>query len=162
MNLTDFNKYARLPIVNSCVSYYPPSRQPVLFYGWYIVAVGFLSQMVLAFHLSSTLSVFLKPLTEELCVSRGLFSLMRSGELIIAATIAPFVGSLVCQKAGAGDCHCQPGSGFLQSPYTTPRSDAVGLVRVAPNLARFWCCVIGFGGGTGDSFPSEHKSAYLG
>jgi MFS family permease len=95
MNLTDFNKYARLPIVNSCVSYYPPSRQPVLFYGWYIVAVGFLSQMVLAFHLSSTLSVFLKPLTEELCVSRGLFSLMRSGELIIAATIAPFVGSLV-------------------------------------------------------------------
>lgn len=81
--------------MNSCGSNYPRRRQPVLFYGWYIVAVGFLSHMVFAFHLSSTLSVFLKPLTEELGVSRGVFSLMRSGEIVVTATIAPFVGSLV-------------------------------------------------------------------
>jgi MFS family permease len=66
-----------------------------LFYGWYIVAVGFFSQMVFAFHLSSTLSVFLKPLTEDLGVSRGFFSLLRSGEIIIGAMMSPFIGSWV-------------------------------------------------------------------
>jgi MFS family permease len=64
-----------------------------LFYGWYIVAVGFFSQIVFAFHLSSTLSVFLKPLTEDLGVSRGFFSLLRSGEIIIGALMAPFIGA---------------------------------------------------------------------
>jgi len=64
-----------------------------LFYGWYIVAVGFFAQIVFAFHLSSTLSVFLKPLTEDLAVSRGLFSLLRSGEIIIGAVMAPFIGA---------------------------------------------------------------------
>lgn len=70
---------------------YPPK----LFYGWYIVGVGFFSQIVFAFHLSSTLSVFLKPLTEDLGVSRGLFSLLRSGEIIIGAMMSPFIGSWV-------------------------------------------------------------------
>jgi hypothetical protein len=71
-----------------------PARDdgPGLFYGWYIVAVGFFSQLVYAFHLSSTLSVFLKPLTEDLGVSRGLFSLLRSGEIIIGALLSPFIG----------------------------------------------------------------------
>lgn len=64
-----------------------------MFYGWYIVAVGFFAQIVFAFHLSSTLSVFLKPLTEDLAVSRGLFSLLRSGEIIIGAVMAPFIGA---------------------------------------------------------------------
>jgi sugar phosphate permease len=70
------------------------------FYGWYIVAVGFLSHLVCAFHMSSTLSVFLKPLTEDLGVSRGLFSMMRSGEIVIGAVLAPFVGPLVDRYGG--------------------------------------------------------------
>jgi MFS family permease len=70
------------------------------FYGWYIVAVGFLSHLVCAFHMSSTLSVFLKPLTEDLAVSRGLFSMMRSGEIVIGAISAPFVGPLVDRYGG--------------------------------------------------------------
>jgi MFS family permease len=70
------------------------------FYGWYIVAVGFLSHVVCAFNLSSTLSVFLKPLTEDLGVSRGLFSLLRSGEILISALLAPFVGVLVDRYGG--------------------------------------------------------------
>lgn len=41
--------------------------------------------------MSSTLSVFLKPLTEDLGVSRGLFSLLRSGEILIGAAMAPLV-----------------------------------------------------------------------
>jgi MFS family permease len=69
-------------------------RRP-LFYGWYIVGVGFLSNVACSFHLSSTLSIFLKPLTEDLEVSRGLFSLLRSGEILIGAAMAPVVGPLV-------------------------------------------------------------------
>jgi MFS family permease len=75
-------------------------RHPRLFYGWTIVAVGFLSHVACAFHMSSTLSVFLKPLTEDLAVSRGLFSLLRSGEILIGAAMAPFVGPLVDRYGG--------------------------------------------------------------
>lgn len=79
-------------------SYYR-ARQ-AFFYGWYIVGVGFLSNLVCAFSLSSTLSVFLKPLTEELGVSRGLFSLMRSGEILLSGAFAPWVGSMVDRYSG--------------------------------------------------------------
>lgn len=77
-----------------------PSPKPKFFYGWYIVAVGFLAQVNCAFHMSSTLSVFLKPLTEDLGVSRGLFSLLRSGEILIAGALAPLVGPLVDRYGG--------------------------------------------------------------
>jgi len=50
--------------------------------------------------MSSTLSVFLKPLTEDLGVSRGLFSLLRSGEILIAGALAPLVGPLVDRYGG--------------------------------------------------------------
>jgi nitrate/nitrite transporter NarK len=76
------------------------SRRPRFFYGWTIVGVGFLSHVACAFHMSSTLSVFLKPLTEDLSVSRGLFSLLRSGEILIGAVLAPFVGPLVDRFGG--------------------------------------------------------------
>jgi MFS family permease len=78
----------------------PLTRKPRIFYGWYIVAVGFLSHLVCAFHMSSTLSVFLKPLTEDLDVSRGVFSLLRSGEILIGASVAPFVGPWVDRYGG--------------------------------------------------------------
>ena len=50
--------------------------------------------------MSSTLSIFLKPLTEDLAVSRGLFSLLRSGEILIGAAMAPLVGPLVDRYGG--------------------------------------------------------------
>ena len=75
-------------------------QKPKFFYGWTIVAVGFLSHVACAFHMSSTLSVFLKPLTEDLAVSRGLFSLLRSGEILIGAAMAPLVGPLVDRYGG--------------------------------------------------------------
>jgi MFS family permease len=71
-----------------------------LFYGWYIVAVGFLSNVASSFALASTLSIFLKPLTAELGISRGVFSLLRSGEGIIGACLAPLVGTLVDRYGG--------------------------------------------------------------
>ena len=77
-----------------------PASRPKFFYGWYIVGVGFLSHLACAFHMSSTLSVFLKPLTEDLAVSRGLFSVLRSGEILIGAALAPLVGPLVDRFGG--------------------------------------------------------------
>jgi MFS family permease len=75
-------------------------RRQRVFYGWYIVAVGFVANVGSAFALASTLSIFLKPLTADLGISRGVFSLLRSGEGIIGAVIAPFVGTLADRHGG--------------------------------------------------------------
>jgi MFS family permease len=77
-----------------------PSKRQVFFYGWYIVGVGFLANVASSFALASTMSIFLKPLTSDLGVSRGVFSLLRSGEGIIAACIAPLIGTLVDRYGG--------------------------------------------------------------
>ena len=50
--------------------------------------------------MSSTLSVFLKALTEDSAVSCGLFSLLRSGEILIAAAMTPLMGPLVDRYGG--------------------------------------------------------------
>jgi MFS transporter, OFA family, oxalate/formate antiporter len=71
-----------------------------IFYGWYIVGVGFLANVASSFALASTLSIFLKPLTAELGISRGVFSLLRSGEGIIGACLAPWVGTWVDRHGG--------------------------------------------------------------
>jgi len=86
------------------------------FYGWTIVAVGFLAHIASAFSISSTLSVFLKPLSSDLGVSRGVFSLIRTGEILIGALAAPVVGPLLDRYGGrwlmaAGGVVC--GTGFL-------------------------------------------------
>ena len=71
-----------------------------IFYGWVIVAVGFLAHIASAFSISSTLSVFLKPLSQDLGISRGVFSLIRSGEILVGAVAAPLVGSLLDRHGG--------------------------------------------------------------
>ena len=78
----------------------PSAAKPRFFYGWYIVAVGFLANVASSFALASTMSIFLKPLTADLGISRGVFSLLRSGEGIISACIAPLVGTLVDRYGG--------------------------------------------------------------
>ena len=77
-----------------------PSARRGIFYGWYIVGVGFLANVASSFALASTMGIFLKPLTVDLGVSRGIFSLLRSGEGIIGACIAPLVGTLVDRYGG--------------------------------------------------------------
>lgn len=71
------------------------ATKPRFFYGWTIVAVGFLAHIASAFSISSTLSVFLKPLSEDLEISRGVFSLVRSGEIFIIAAAAVLIGPLI-------------------------------------------------------------------
>jgi MFS family permease len=66
-----------------------------IYYGWYIVGAGFFANVASSFALASTLSIFLKSLTADLDVSRGVFSLLRSGEALIGAGAAPFVGRMV-------------------------------------------------------------------
>jgi MFS family permease len=70
------------------------------FYGWYIVGVGILTQIAGVFSLSSTLSVFLRPVTEDLGISRGAFSLVRTGEILVGAAIAPVIGPLIDRHGG--------------------------------------------------------------
>ena len=77
-----------------------PASKQKFFYGWYIVGVGFLANVASAFSLASTMSVFLKPLTADLGVSRGVFSLLRSGEGLIAAFLAPVIGTLMDRYGG--------------------------------------------------------------
>jgi MFS family permease len=79
---------------------YPKQRTSRIFFGWWIVAVGVLTQIAGVFSLSSTLSIFLKPVTEDLGVSRGAFSLVRTGEILIAALIAPIAGPFI-DRGGA-------------------------------------------------------------
>lgn len=76
------------------------TNEAKLFYGWIIVAVGFLAHIAAAFSISSTLSVFLKPLSQDLGLSRGAFSLIRSGEILIGAAAAPAIGTLLDRYGG--------------------------------------------------------------
>ncbi len=78
----------------------PATREAKFYYGWKIVAVGFLAHIASAFSISSTLSVFLKPLSNDLGISRGVFSLVRSGEILIGAAAAPLVGTLLDRHGG--------------------------------------------------------------
>ncbi|OGQ81345.1 MAG: hypothetical protein A3F90_03520 [Deltaproteobacteria bacterium RIFCSPLOWO2_12_FULL_60_19] len=94
------------PILDTTKSVQPSSgaeytNHPTkFFYGWVIVAVGFLAYIASAFSISSTLSVFLKPLSEDLGISRGVFSLVRSGEILVSAVAAPLIGSLIDRHGG--------------------------------------------------------------
>lgn len=78
----------------------PTTNESKFFYGWVIVAVGFLAHIASAFSISSTLSVFLIPLSQDLGLSRGAFSLIRSGEILIGAAAAPIVGTLLDRHGG--------------------------------------------------------------
>jgi OFA family oxalate/formate antiporter-like MFS transporter len=86
--------------VESTIEQAHPAAKQKFFYGWYIVGVGFLANVASAFSLASTMSVFLKPLTADLGVSRGVFSLLRSGEGLIAAFLAPVIGTLMDRYGG--------------------------------------------------------------
>lgn len=72
------------------------------FYGWYIVGVGILVHIAGTFAFSSTLSIFLKPITEELGVTRGAFSLIRTFEIGVAALIVPLLGPWIDRYGGRG------------------------------------------------------------
>jgi sugar phosphate permease len=95
-----------LPVDPESMSNTPAARQHSdsarFFYGWYIVAVGILVNIAGTFSFSSTLSIFLKPITEELGVTRGAFSLIRTFEIGVAALIIPMLGPWIDRHGGRG------------------------------------------------------------
>jgi sugar phosphate permease len=88
--------------MNDPVRLDPGATQSKIFYGWYIVGVGILVHIAGTFAFSSTLSIFLKPITEELGVTRGAFSLIRTFEIGVAALIVPLLGSWIDRYGGRG------------------------------------------------------------
>ena len=83
------------------ITHLEPKRRR-FFYGWYIVGVAILVNISGTFAFSSTLSIFLKPITEELGVTRGAFSLIRTFEIGIAAMIVPLLGPWLDRHGGRG------------------------------------------------------------
>ena len=64
-----------------------------IFYGWYIVVAGILIAAAgIGFH--NTASIFIRPVTEDLGLSRGEFTLFRTIMVIIGAALLPFYGRL--------------------------------------------------------------------
>lgn len=77
-----------------------PQQRRAIFYGWYIVGVAFLAAFIHSEAVSSTLSVFIKPMTESLGWSRGMISGVRSFEQILEAVAAPLIGPIVDRHGG--------------------------------------------------------------
>lgn len=106
-----------------------------IFYGWYIVGVAILVHIAGTLSFSSTLSIFLKPITEELGVSRGAFSLVRTAEIGVAAFIAPLLGPVLDRYGGRWILVIgvlMEGTGFLLS----------GLVQNFWQFLLVRCCLV--------------------
>src|SRR5688572_932167 len=120
--------------MNDPVRLDPGATQSKIFYGWYIVGVGILVHIAGTFAFSSTLSIFLKPITEELGVTRGAFSLIRTFEIGVAALIVPLLGSWIDRYGGRGilarRSHGRRGTVAFKS------SAEFLAVRASPLLAR--------------------------
>src|SRR5258708_25316226 len=102
-------------------------RSSSYFYGWYIVGVGILVNIAGTFAFSSTLSIFLKPITEELNVSRGAFSLIRTFEIGVAALIVPLLGPWIDRHGGGG----------VLVPGALLGGTRLFLFRLAPSFLQF-------------------------
>jgi sugar phosphate permease len=77
-----------------------PIHKPKIFYGWYIVGVGFLAQFMGIGVSAYATSVFFQAMFSDLGWTRGDLSLSMSVGAILAAILSPFVGTFV-DKHGA-------------------------------------------------------------
>jgi MFS transporter, OFA family, oxalate/formate antiporter len=66
-----------------------------VFYGWYIVAAGFLANIAYAEQFNATYGVFIQPVGAELGWSRTALAGVKTVSRIPEAAIAPFIGPLV-------------------------------------------------------------------
>ena len=71
-----------------------------VFYGWYIVLIIFMTSMITAGIAGYGLPFFLKPMSEEMGVSRTQFSMVTIFRLS-ALPLIPFLGSFVDKKSGS-------------------------------------------------------------
>jgi MFS transporter, OFA family, oxalate/formate antiporter len=75
-------------------------RRP--FFGWYIVAVAFLGQIMSLGFQSYVFTVFLKPMTEELHWSRAAFSSAASLGTLLTGVLALFIGGQLDRHGARG------------------------------------------------------------
>ncbi len=71
--------------------------EPIYFAGWNIVGLTFLVQFMSVGIGYYTFGVFLKPLTEDLEVSRTLIAVTSSAQMILMAVLGPWVGRLLAE-----------------------------------------------------------------
>ena len=72
-------------------------RTPI-FYGWYIVAVAVLAQFVTGGTQAYAISVFVKPMTEDLGWTRGSFSSVQTVSTVVMGVAGFFIGGLVDRR----------------------------------------------------------------
>ncbi len=69
------------------------SRTSPIFYGWYIVAICIVNQMLI-YGIRNSFGIFFSPILEEFHWSRGDIAMMMSLNLLTYGFLAPFAGSL--------------------------------------------------------------------
>ncbi|MDO8670081.1 MAG: MFS transporter [Dehalococcoidia bacterium] len=72
------------------------------FYGWMIVAIGFISEAVLVSLRTYGFGVFFKPMTEELGWTRAMFSSVHSVGFVVEGLISPLVGPIIDKRGARG------------------------------------------------------------
>ncbi|MDO8673165.1 MAG: MFS transporter [Dehalococcoidia bacterium] len=70
------------------------------YYGWLIVATGFAIQFIIGTINAYGLSLFLKPMTEELAWTRTMVSSVQSVGTIVNGLASPFVGPIIDKRGG--------------------------------------------------------------
>ncbi|MBI2863347.1 MAG: MFS transporter [Chloroflexi bacterium] len=72
------------------------------YFGWVIVAVGFVIQFFLGGFQGWGFGLFFKPMSEELGLNRATFSSAQSLSTIISGGLAPFLGPLIDRRGARG------------------------------------------------------------
>lgn len=76
------------------------AARPKIYYGWYIVGVAFLAQLMSMGLQGYTLGVFMKPMIDELGWSRSGISGVQSAGTVVNGLLAPFIGGILDRRGG--------------------------------------------------------------
>ena len=68
-------------------------------YGWFIVAYGVISMMVIQYLSYNAFSLFVVPITEDLGITRGKLSLTTTIASLVGMVVAPIAGRLFSRKS---------------------------------------------------------------
>ena len=77
-----------------------PHLKPRIFYGWYIVGLSFLTNLIASGINSYTLGVFMLPMQQDLGWSRTAISGVQVPGTLVNALLTPFIGSLLDRRGG--------------------------------------------------------------
>lgn len=78
----------------------PTAARSALYYGWYIVAIAFIAQAMSAGLQAYTFGVFLKPMSDDLGLSRAEMSSVQSFSTLVNGLLALGIGPLIDRRGG--------------------------------------------------------------